>query len=205
MPGRRCDPWERDGSAPSSAGGSWHRGGWEGAALGAHCCLLSHFRLFLSVSWRVQERAFCSGNAQLCCPGSHGQNQAGKDGEEGYGASGGYQSCGELSSSFSVILGLQGPQPWCLPGAAGCLQQGDVRWVGYTRVGPAAGSWSSSQPMLLPAGTGVAVGTGKVPNGKEERNGEIQTAGSVLCPSLLRMPSPLLQLVPTGGRSEAAN
>lgn len=80
-----------------------------------------------------------------------------------------------------------------------------MRWVGYTRVGPAAGSWSSSQPVLLPAGTGVAVGTGKVPNGQKERNGEIQTAGSVLCPSLLRMPSPLLQLAPMGGRSEAAN
>lgn len=80
---------------------------------GSSLCFLSHFRLFLSISWRVQECAFCTGNAQLCCPGSHGQNQAGKD------EAGGWITEMVFSSSCSALnLGFRG----CRCGTSQVLQ-----------------------------------------------------------------------------------
>lgn len=89
----------------------------------AHRGLLSCFRLLLSISWRIQERAFRPGSAQLCGPGSHGQNQAGKDGTLGGRWSRRVQnrSRGDLNCLLSVKLGCQGQQMWHLPDQRGSL------------------------------------------------------------------------------------
>lgn len=91
--------------------------------LEAHRGLLSCFRLFLCVSWRIQECAFRAGSPQLCCPGSHGQNQTGKDGTAGarQGRRVHNRSRGDLGSLLSIKHRCQRQQMWCLPGQWGCL------------------------------------------------------------------------------------
>lgn len=93
----------------------------------SHCALLSCSRLFLSVSWRIQECAFCPGSPQLCGPGSHGQNQAGKDGTTGgwWGRWVGNRSCGDLGCLLRFNLGTRGSKctsqnPVCALGVCSC-------------------------------------------------------------------------------------